>query len=58
MSDVDVNKKLQESREMADKLRSLLRQYIEHSKDPDATLALPNLEYMYQIADNLCKNLN
>lgn len=59
MSDVvDVNRKLQESREMANKLRKLLIEYIEHSKDPEATLALPNLEYMYQIADALCKNLD
>ena len=57
MNRAHLEKRAAESRELAQKLRKLLREYIEHSKDPEATLAIPNLEYMFQIADTICEKL-
>jgi hypothetical protein len=52
------NSSLSDAREIADELRQQLHLYQESILDPDATISLPDLKRMCQLADALSNKLS
>ncbi|TAJ94344.1 MAG: hypothetical protein EPO31_09320 [Gammaproteobacteria bacterium] len=49
---------LHEARQIADELLQQLRMYQKCIRDPDATISLPDMNRMCQLADTLLKKLD
>ncbi|OGT73294.1 MAG: hypothetical protein A3I78_00440 [Gammaproteobacteria bacterium RIFCSPLOWO2_02_FULL_56_15] len=54
----DFSAELQQAKQIADELRQQLRLYQESIRDPDATISLPDMNRMCQLADALIKKLD
>ncbi len=57
MTDQDLIAQINEAKEMAEDLQRRLHRYKEISRDPDATESIPDLNYMCELADQICKKL-
>jgi len=55
---LDFGEELKQARGIADELRQQLRLYQESIRDPDATISLPDMNRMCQLADALIKKLD
>jgi len=54
----DTHIELHEARQIADELLQQLRLYQQCIRDPDATISLPDMNRMCQLADTLLKKLD
>ncbi len=52
------NNKVNEAKDMAEDLHLRILQYKKVMLDPEATLSVPSIEYMSNLAEGLCKKLN
>ena len=55
---LDFGEELKQARGIADELRQQLRLYEECIRDPEATISLPDMKRMCQLADALIKKLD
>ena len=58
MNSPDISDGIHEVKELSKKLRRSLQLYKEATRDPEATISIPNIDSMCQLAEELYKKLD
>ena len=58
MKELELTERIQEVKELAENLSQQLQQYQECIRDPEATISIPDMDHICQLAGSLSRKLN